>query len=203
MMSRKFTTREKVLLLVCAVLLLGILYYRVVWVETANIIAANDVTLLEDEMLLEQMRATSKKQMVDEMAGGTMEPTGEVAVYNNLQNEINELNSILASADTYNIGFFDATLDGTTVRRDVNITFHTGDYGSMKSTLQKLHDCQYRCLIQDMTVSTTARAEGGIQRNGDINVSLKVTFYETTNNAETTIGLPEPETEAAAESEQE
>ena len=52
MMSRSFTKREKILLLIMAVLLLGLVYYRFVIVETANAVERYDVTELESELLV-------------------------------------------------------------------------------------------------------------------------------------------------------
>ena len=57
MMSRSFTKREKILLLIMAVLLLGLVYYRFVIVETANAVERYDVSELESELLVEQMKA--------------------------------------------------------------------------------------------------------------------------------------------------
>ena len=123
MLSRKFTTREKVLLLVMAIMLLGLFYYQVVYKQTENMIADYDTIDLENELTIVQGKAAKKKKMEQEMADGGQKANGEVATYNNITNEINELNTILANADTFNLDFGEAKAEGTTVRRDIQVFF--------------------------------------------------------------------------------
>ena len=108
MLSRKFTTREKVLLLVMAIMLLGLFYYQVVYKQTEHMIAEYDTIDLENELTIVQGKAARKKKMEQEMAEGGQKANGEVATYNNITNEINELNAILANADTFNQSFVEA-----------------------------------------------------------------------------------------------
>ena len=117
MMSRSFTKREKILLLIMAVLLLGLVYYRFVIVETANAVERYDVSELESELLVEQMKAESKAKMLAEMENGTIKANGKVASYNNIKNEIRELNDILGGTSGYNISFEQAVRSGDSVRR--------------------------------------------------------------------------------------
>ena len=56
MMSRSFTKREKILLLVMAVLLLGLVYYQFVIREAADAVERYDVKELESELLIEQAK---------------------------------------------------------------------------------------------------------------------------------------------------
>lgn len=189
MLSRKFTMREKVLLLVMAVMLLGLFYYQVVYKQTERMISEYDTIDLESELTIVQGKAARKKKMEQEMAEGGQKATGVVASYNNITNEINELNAILANADTFTLDFGEAKAEGTTVRRDIQVSFHTGSYAKMKELLQQLHDCKYRCLIRNVSVSANDSNKKGINSGSDINVSLTVTFYETTFDAKSTEGL--------------
>lgn len=189
MLSRKFTMREKILLLVMAIMLLGLFYYQVVYKQTENMIAGYDTIELENELTIVQGKAAKKKKMEQEMAEGGQKANGVVASYNNITNEINELNAILANADTFNLSFDEAKAEGTTVRRDIQVSFRTGSYAKMKEFLQQLHDCKYRCLIRDVSVSANGSNDKGLNSSNDINVSLIVTFYETTFNAKSTEGL--------------
>ena len=54
--------------------------------------------------------------------------------------------------------------------------------------IQELKDCKYKLLIRDVNLSAM---EGGLQTSKNINVSLKVTFYEGVSDAVTTAGLQE------------
>lgn len=197
MMSRKFTTREKILLIICAVLMLGLFYYKVVWVDTADTIAASNTADLETEIMMQETMAAKKADMENEIKTNADSVIGEVATYNNFSNEMNELDKILAAADTYSLSFSEATLEGSTVRRNIDVVYHASTYQNMKSILQKLHDCKYRCLIGDVSITTTTSEASNIQTSSDLNVSLTITFYETTLDSETTAGLAQEEVPAA------
>ena len=193
MINRRFTLKEKLLLLVCALILLGIFYYKFVYVDAIEASKTYSVEDLDLDLQTAQAKVARMQQMQAEIDSGASQLNGTVATYNNLQNEIAELNSILASADTFNLDFADATLTGDTVRRDISVSFHTGSYASMKNILLSLKNCQYRSLIKDVDVSTTSTQSTGINNSGDLNVSLTVTFYETAVNATSTAGLVQTE----------
>lgn len=185
-MSREFTKKEKMLLLVCIVMFIGIFYYQLVWKSTSQIIKDYNVEKLEEELLLAETKVMKMVQMekfIEEHKGKTR---SIVADYNNLQNEITELNKILTDAYTYQLDFEDATTDGKIVRRNINITFQTGDYSTAKKIIQSLKESRYKCLLRD--ISLVAK-EGSLQTTDIVNVSLKVTFYEGVTDAVSIAGL--------------
>lgn len=187
-MSREFTKKEKMLLLVCIVMFIGIFYYQLVWKSTSQIIKDYNVEKLEEELLLAETKVMKMVQMekfIEEHKGKTR---SIVADYNNLQNEITELNKILTDAYTYQLDFEDATTDGKIVRRNINITFQTGDYSTAKKIIQSLKESRYKCLLRD--ISFVAK-EGSLQTTDIVNVSLKVTFYEGVTDAVSIAGLQE------------
>lgn len=198
MMSRKFTLREKVLLLVCAVILLGLFYYRVVWMETAETITASNTSSIQDEIMIQEAMSQKKTQMEDELKTNSANTLGEIAPYNNISNEMNELSTILQSADSYELSFSEATLEGTTVRRNIDVTYHASSFQNLMKILQSLHDCKYRCMIGNVNIQTASAQSASIQKSSDLNVSLTITFYETTYNSGSTAGLAQQEPDASA-----
>ena len=201
MMSRSFTKREKILLLVMAVLLLGLVYYQFVIKETADAIERYDVSALESEMLIEQAKAQSKAQMLAEIEKGTADVNGVVASYNNIKNEIRELNDILSGTSGYNISFEQAVRSGDTARRDITITYETSNYNKARSVMKSLKNCKYRCMIKDVSFTSQSQGASGLRSGGKVSVSLKVTFYETMVDADTTLGLKEEKNEAQVQEE--
>ena len=185
MMSRNFTKREKILLLVLCVLLLGILYYQFVYKTTEETIKEYDTIDLETDLQIEQSKALSIQNMKDEIEANTSSETGVVASYNNIKNELAALNDIFASATSYNLDFGQAVQDGDAVRRQVSINFTAGSYSSAKAIIDDLHNCQYRCLIRTVSVSTT----GTGLKSGEVSVTMDVTFFETMYNANSSSGL--------------
>ena len=187
-MSREFTRKEKILLLVCTAMMLGIFYYQVVWKSTSQIMETYNVETLEEELLLAQAKATKMLEMENFLEEYKGQARGIVADYNNLQNEITELNGILADAYTYQLDFEDATTDGSIVRRNVHITFQTGDYDTAKNIIQALKDSRYKSLVRDINILAK---EKSLQTTDLVDVSLKVTFYEGVTEAVAIAGLPE------------
>lgn len=187
-MSRKFTAREKILLLACTILFLGIFYYQVVWKSTSQTMEIYNVVNLEDELLAAQTKAMRMAQMESVIEENKEQVSGIIVDYNNLENEIIELNRILDEAKSYQLDFEDATTDGNIVRRNVNITFQTKNYKKAKKIITSLQNFRYKCLLRDINISA---AEGGLQTTNQVKVTLKATFYEGVTDSVTTAGIEE------------
>lgn len=186
-MSRTLTKKEKMLLLGCIVMIIAIFYYQFVWKSTSIAMKEYDNTLLEEELLIAETKVAKLIEMEKFLEQHKDQPRGMVVDYNNLQNEITELNEILKEAYTYQLNFEDATTDGHIVRRDVYITFETGNYTAAKNILQSLKDSRYKCLLRDITI---IGKEKGLQTSELVNTSLKVTFYEAVTEAVSIADLP-------------
>lgn len=187
-MNRAFTKEEKILLVLCTVMIIGISYYQFVWKSTNRIIQQYNIATIEDELLNVQTKALQLKKMqtyIDENKGQLI---GQVADYNNLQNEIIELNEILSAASTYKIDFEDATTDNKIVRRNVNIAFQTQSYDSAKKIIELLKNSRYKSLLRNINILAK---ENGLQNTTLVDVQLKVTFYEGITEAVAHAGLQE------------
>ena len=129
-MTREFTTREKILLLILTILLVGLLYYQFVdqpvrkQLETAK----NDAEMLSIQVkaLDAKIGAMRKmqKEMDDLIASGT---ESEMGSYNNSKEEMAILNDVLANTQQYSINFSNVTRDGDQIRRDFTLLFTVND----------------------------------------------------------------------------
>lgn len=187
-MNRAFTKDEKVLLVLCIVLIFAISYYQFVWKSTNKIIEQYDIAMIEDELFNAQLKAIKIKEMEKYIDEHKDQAIGRVADYNNLQNEIIELNEILSEALTYKLDFEDATTDNKIVRRNVNITFQTKSYSAAKEIIESLKNSRYKSLLRDIDILAK---ENGLQSTGLVDVKLKVTFYEGITEAVAHAGLQE------------
>lgn len=185
-MSRKFTAKENIALLLCVALFLSIFYYQIVWKSTEKALETYDVVELENELLIMQSKALKLIEMQNALEEYEVETVGVVADYNNLENEIMELNQILSDATMLNLEFESPTTDGSIVRRNIFITFQTNDYQTAKRMIDSLKTCKYKLLIRDVNLSAV---KGGLQSSKNVNVSLKVTFYEGVSEAAKNAGL--------------
>ena len=185
MLNRAFTKREKVLLLVLVMILLGLVYYRFVRLPVQERIAAADTTVLEQQMEMEQQKSAIIKQMQEDIENGQKEVNGIVASYDNLKAESAALNTI------FDFSFEQPVATDDAVRRTINISFTATNYQIARRIIQQVHDCAYRCLITDISVSADSdkMQQYANLENSTISGSMSVTFYETLNGATTTNGL--------------
>jgi len=191
MLNREFTAKEKILLLVAAVLALGLFYYNFVYRFFQSQYALYDTATIENELLVEQSKAMRISQMKQVIADSKGTVKGDLSVYNNQSAEIIEMGRIFdEDADNVSITWSDPVLSGTIIRRDVNITFHCRSYENFKNVLQKMSEMQYRCLIGNVAVSDARPKESnGVVTSNDINASISVRFFETSEGASSLAGV--------------
>ena len=194
--NRELSRREKVVILVLAILLLVLVYYRFVYSYVQSRLAQYNTSALESELLVEQGRAQQISSMEAQIRAGKGSSEGIVAPYNNLKQEIRELNRIFRGTENFNMDFKHAYADGTNVRRNISITFAAGSMNSARSVINELYGCRYKCLIRNIQVSRGGgtydydyQASGGSTSSGSVSVTLDVTFFETTYGASSTSGL--------------
>lgn len=190
-LNRSFSTREKVLMLILAVILLVAAYYFVVVKNVADTMVANTAQLAEiqAETDIQAAVASERTRMEAELANlGERQPLPQVAVYDNLRNELDELNALMATQQTYDLKFSQPTLTDNLVRRAVTVSFTASDYAAALNVVRSLENGSYRCEITDFTMTGKMLADGSIE---SVTASLNVTYFETTNGATNLSGLAE------------
>ena len=186
-MKHKFTSRELLLIIIAAFLALGIFYYELVYKSVVNSVNTYDVTSLQDQLIIEQAKASSEKQMKDAIEAEKANPsTGEVEVYNNLANEVNELGRILnGSAEEVSISWASPTLTDTTVRRIATISFKAKSYDTARSLIKSINDMKYKNSISKISLAHSTCSTD----TSTVTVSMTLTFFETTTGATSLEGL--------------
>ena len=196
-MSRDFTTREKIMLLVLTLILLAAGYYLVVGqpIRTAINEAKSQQEELSTEMMLLQTKAASLSRMqseLDSIEQGT--DLGKMGSYNNSKAELDELNQLLQDANTYDISFSDVTRDGDLIRRSFSLTFSASDYNKAADLVNSLCTGEWRCIVSDLRF---VAGDDNLE-NGSVNVGITATFYETMQGGKADSGLPADTSAAAA-----
>lgn len=192
-MNRAFTTREKVLLVILAVLIIGIGYFKLL-LEPINEGIENyqNMTASEqDEILVNTALLQKKKQMEQELEALFAEgdPT-PIPVYDNSGTLLVELHRILDKSLDYSLNF-----SGTSpmdveylIRRPVSMTFQTGSYEQARAIINELHDSDNVNCISDLSMQVN---NGNLNSRNEIihwdldddtdywvTVSLTITYYE-------------------------
>ena len=186
-MNRKFTFRETLLLLLCAIVGLGIFYYETVYKNFQESLRRYSVDNIESEVMIYEAQYEKMKQMEAYVTEHRNDKRGEIALYNNLANEISELGSIFSDVNNLSISWSNPTLKDATVRRDASISFSTVGYDNAVSLLRRLNNSVYRILISDLSIG--CEGNNVLSDNNTINVSVRVTFYERIDETTNLDGL--------------
>lgn len=180
LLSKQFTRREKVLLVILSLLLIGAAYFfgvhrpvtealEKLYIQQAD--AEAQITVLDvKERRMSEMEAELE-------AIFAMPNTAETPKYDNLQQLMLFLNAILASTSDYDLNFqpVQAPEDGRVVRRVIDMTFTSPSYTAARAVVEDLRDCTFRCQLGALTMApagTENLTEGAVQ------VKLQLTFFE-------------------------
>lgn len=188
MLSRDFTLKEKILVLLLILVLLALAYYQFVDQPVRSAIekAEAENAALETELDAVQIRLAQLKRMQNELDGlssdGSVKP---MPSYNNSQQVNTLLNNVLGDLG-YNITFSNVRRNGNQIRRSISLQFTASSYETVELIMKQLSNNEYRCLLEN--VSCTAR--GGDVTENVISVTATLTFYETMVGGTPDAGLP-------------
>lgn len=201
MLTRKFSRREKTLLLLFIVMLLGCLYYLLIDqpVRSAIFDANSRQTVAENELVVSNTMLEEKLWMQEALDQLSSDTDAIVPDYDNARRVVELLNGAMLQTESYNMTFQPLVTNERIVSRSINISFICSSYDVAKNIISMLHDGPYRCEISavSMALTTTARqvaqpvtADGQPApeaspavyipslKNSGLNVSLSATFYE-------------------------
>ena len=190
-LSRDFTLKEKLLLLMLSLILVGLAYYQFVDrpVREALDIAHAEADALSVELQTVEAKLARMRRMRAELedvtAGGT---ASEMGSYNNSKAEIAMLNDVLSEALQYSITFANVTRSGDQIRRNFTLQLTTDSYETMEHIISAISASHYRCLIGDLRCTATRERD---VLDGNISIGATATFFETMVGGTPDAGLPE------------
>lgn len=171
---RRLSIREKVLLgiLLILVLISGYVMFVYMPVQETTQRLEQDIASGEELLLAYETKVSEKTRMEQELKElfATNPNPVSLPAYNNVQNIMVELNRILEQTSDYSVQFTSENTEDTIVRRNVTVQYRCGSYELAKQTLTQLHDSQYRCMLDDVTISE--------QENGQTGVVANIVFFE-------------------------
>ena len=187
MLKRGLTLREKILLLVCILIGLGIFYYQVIYKSFQNSMEAYDISNIQNQTVILQAQVARKKTMQQYLVDHKDDTYGELAMYNNLSKEIGELARIFEGIDNLSISWSDPTLLNKTVRRNANVSFSVVGYQRVVDLVKAIKNCKYRCLISDLSISTNR--DRVLDDDSTVSVRIVITFFEMVDDSTNLEGL--------------
>lgn len=191
-LSRDFTLQEKLLLVFLSLVLVGLFYYLLVDqpARTALNTAVAEKASIQTELDSVNQQVARLTQMQNEL-DTIQEGSGlsRMESYNNAKAELALLNDILKTTTRYSISFSNVTRDGDQIRRSFSLQFTAPNYDTMKEIISQLAASPYRCLIGNISCSSSRRS-GESPDNVEVQISTTATFYETMVGGTADAGLP-------------
>ena len=175
-MNRELTKREKVLLLIFAVLLIAVGYYKLLLEPINSQIESYRSLTQEEQMQMEtaQLQAARMKQMEAEIAqakAAGIERT--IPDYDNSAVLLPQLYQIMDSTIEYAMDFDEITFEGNIAARPVQIEFETANYQKARRVIDKLCTTGYAMQIEDMTIQEARTTD-----KRSVHTYLSITFFE-------------------------
>lgn len=195
-LSRDFTLKEKILLLILSLALIGLAYYQFIDQPVRNdlVTAQSEKEYLQIELNAVQAQLVQLKKMEQELENLSGDNSlGVMGSYNNSKAEIALLNDILGDTQQYSISFSDVTRNGDLIRRNFSLQFTASSYEEATRILTRLSRSECRCRLGNVYCTS----EDGNVMKGPVSVSATATFYETMVGGKADAGLPKDQAAAA------
>lgn len=171
-MKKGMSIREKVMLCILAVLCVILVYYYAFYIPMQEEIAQlkEEYTTIDDSMILVEAKATRLAKMkaeLEEIKAGDAGVMKELPAYDNRQNLMSQLSTILSKTENYNIAFAGVTGDGTTVSRQISLDYSCANYEEAKAVLLEIYNGKYPCTF------------GGLYLSDDgATISVDIVYFE-------------------------
>jgi Tfp pilus assembly protein PilO len=172
---RKLSVREKILLGILVVLLVVSGYLMLFYQPMTDRLTTleGQVAQVQDDLMADQIRVNQMDRMqkeLDELFASNPNPVS-MSAYDNRLNVMTELNTILAQAQSYSLNFGTVDTGSDIVRRNISLQFKAGSYDSAKAILQQLHDSSYRCMLDNISISSGSS-------DAQVTVTATIIFFE-------------------------
>ena len=194
MLKYTFSNREKFMLAALAFVLLGLLWYRLVFsgVQDRLSAIASEQATAEDTITLDMSRLQRQQQMqtrIEQYKAQGVQPK-ELPAYDNLALVMAELNSVLGRASTYSLNFDQLSwTDDGYVSRGASLTFTCNSYNEAKEILTALYSGSFPCQIDSLALSDATMTNTGTS-SAPVQASAHFSYYEQVTDTSPTNGLP-------------
>lgn len=179
-MNRAFTQREKVLLLVLAVLIIVIGYVKLILQPINEEIESYEGLTMEEQTAFSanQIKAARMNLMEKEIEKAKAKGVRrEVPAYDNSSNLLPGLYQIMESSVDYSLDFGELVYDGNVVQRPVEMTFQARTYKQARAIIDKLYKSGYAMQITDVNIDTKKATDTQL-----VSTSMSVTYFEENLN---------------------
>ena len=124
-----------------------------------------------------------------------------VPSYNNFKEELEELNRIHGQTYDFLFTFNEPEVNGTNIRRSVTVNCSAEDYDAAVEMMREILQGPYRSLIYNISMDSVSAVDADFEPNikeGRVELTFNMNYFETTEGAESLEGLQVEETQAAS-----
>ena len=179
-LTRSFTRREQVMIIVLVLTILVGLYFYAVHYPIVN--RMDEIAQEHEELALKTEVAEARYAIYQSMKAELEKifamPKDELTVmpeYDNFQTLMNYFNVIFQGTDP-SLNFDAVRVDGKIAARTVRFSFTAEGYAQAKRILGQLTGTGYRCLMENVSLVPVDNEEE--VETGALKVSGSITFYE-------------------------
>lgn len=197
LMSYVLTKKEKAAIVVLLLLILLTGWYVGIYSPIQERIEAADTTDLEDAIAMEQVKSARIKSMQAEIQENKDADAPVVPSYNNFKEELEELNRIHGQAYDFLFTFNEPEVNGTNIRRSVTVNCSAEDYDAAVEMMREILQGPYRSLIYNISMDSVSAVDADFEPNikeGRVELTFNMNYFETTEGAESLEGLQIEET---------
>lgn len=175
-MKRALTKREKILMLILAVLMIGIGYYKLVLSPINTQIEVYEGMAMEEQISLDTNTVRAAVMARMERETEQAKKSGKnwvIPAYDNREALMETLNRLFASCSSYALDFGEEEKDGIVVKKPVQITYETGSYREVRDIIDRLYDCGYAMQVAEVTLQAREATDRNL-----VTAYMNVTFFE-------------------------
>lgn len=177
-MRHIMTKREKLMIVVLCLIMLGGFYILVVHqpIVNAHEKIASEMEEVEMEQMVTQTRLAEYNRMKAELEEIFALPEDQITSmppFDNIQTLFVRFNAIFAGTEPQ-LSYSQATINGNVATRVVSFNFKAKNYEHARSVLTELTGMGYRCLLDSLSLGP----ENGNIETDALSVSGTITFYE-------------------------
>lgn len=176
-MKKELTTREKVLLVVLACLLVLLAWFKLVYEPVTDQIKAltNQMTTERNIINAKKPQIEAMKRMEEETARLKAEKNAvAIPFFDNSKPLMVALNEVLSDAESYTMTFGEGTKDDYIITHKIKLSFSAENYQTARTIIDRLTLDTYINQISDVSVSMINKLED----SETTKVDLLITFFE-------------------------
>ena len=180
-MNRNLTKRESTLLLILAIVIIALGYFKIVYEPINTKASEYDSMTLEEGTEVDAKTAQAVKMTMMEKEIEKVKATGvkkDVPTYDNSEILLPKLYKVMNAATEYSMDFQDLVTEGNVVSREIGITFTTSSYAKARDIIDDLYGMEYAMVVGD--ISTYSAGSG--TSSSSYTTTIDVTFYEAVRN---------------------